>query len=51
VNRSCWQSWRGAPALPGADVLAFADTEAMQKREGTKQGAAFGHTTDPPRAG
>jgi hypothetical protein len=33
------------PLLPGADMLAFVDIDAMQRRVygGTKQGAAFGH--------
>ena len=35
-----------APLLPGADVLAFVDLDAMQKRVygHRKQGARFGHT-------
>ncbi len=37
---------RRAPLLPGKDVLAFVDIDAMQKRVygHKKQGAAFGHT-------
>jgi hypothetical protein len=37
---------RRAPLLPGKDVLAFIDIDAMQKRVygHRKQGAAFGHT-------
>jgi hypothetical protein len=37
---------RQAPLLPGADVLAFIDMDAMQKRVygHAKQGAGFGHT-------
>jgi DDE family transposase len=37
---------RRAPLLPGRDVLAFVDIDAMQKRVygRRKQGAAFGHT-------
>lgn len=37
---------RRAPLLPGADVLAFADTGAQLKRVygHAKQGAAFGFT-------
>src|SRR2546429_509750 len=37
---------RQAPLLPGADVLAFADIDSMQRRVygHKKQGAAFGHT-------
>jgi hypothetical protein len=37
---------RRTPLLPGADVLAFLDTDSMQKRVygRQKQGAAFGHT-------
>jgi hypothetical protein len=37
---------RGAPLLPGADVLAFVDIDSMQKRVygHAKQGAKFGHT-------
>jgi len=37
---------RRAPLLPGKDVLAFIDIDAMQKRVygHKKQGAAFGHT-------
>jgi hypothetical protein len=37
---------RQAPLLPGADVLAFADTGSAQKRAygHKKQGARFGHT-------
>jgi Transposase DDE domain group 1 len=37
---------RRAPLLPGADVLAFVDIDAMQRRVygHNKQGAAFGHT-------
>src|SRR5579864_7341969 len=37
---------RRAPLLPGKDVLAFVDIDAMQKRVygHHKQGAAFGHT-------
>jgi hypothetical protein len=37
---------RGAPLLPGADVLAFVDVDSQQKRVygHAKQGAAFGHT-------
>jgi hypothetical protein len=37
---------RQAPLLPGADVLAFADIDSMQRRVygHQKQGAAFGHT-------
>jgi hypothetical protein len=37
---------RQAPLLPGADVLAFADTGSTQKRVygHKKQGARFGHT-------
>ena len=37
---------RQAPLLPGAEVLAFIDIDAMQKRVygHAKQGAGFGHT-------
>jgi hypothetical protein len=37
---------RRAPLLPGRDMLAFVDIDAMQKRVygHRKQGAAFGHT-------
>jgi Transposase DDE domain group 1 len=37
---------RQAPLLPGGDVLAFIDMDAMQKRVygHAKQGAGFGHT-------
>ncbi len=37
---------RRAPLLPGKDVVAFVDIDAMQKRVygHKKQGAAFGHT-------
>ena len=37
---------RRTPLLPGKDVLAFVDIDAMQKRVygHKKQGAAFGHT-------
>jgi hypothetical protein len=37
---------RGAPLLPGADVLAFIDIDSTQKRVygHKKQGARFGHT-------
>jgi hypothetical protein len=37
---------RQAPLLPGAEVLAFIDIDAMQKRiyGHAKQGAGFGHT-------
>jgi hypothetical protein len=37
---------RGAPLLPGADVLAFVDVDSTQKRVygHKKEGARFGHT-------